>query len=114
MYYIIFNDYWKFLNNDLEREIKKLEFNVEIIHLKWRLKETIVLKILRRVLKKFNKIEWILDFTEIKNKEFLDEDKIIYFDILEEEILKNVTLYQKKGKRIFWLWNKVEEKKFQI
>ena len=93
MYYIIFNDYWKFLNNDLEREIKKLEFNVEIIHLKWRLKETIVLKILRRVLKKFNKIEWILDFTEIKNKEFLDEDKIIYFDILEEEILKNVTLY---------------------
>lgn len=111
MYYIIFNDYWKFLNNDLEREIKKLEFNVEIIHLKWRLKETIVLKILRRVLKKFNKIEWILDFTEIKNKEFLDEDKIIYFDILEEEILKNVTLYQKKGKRIFWLWNKVEEKK---
>lgn len=111
MNYIIFNDYWKFLNEDIEKEIEKLSLDIEIIHLKWKYKETFFLKVLRRVLKKINKIEYLIDFSEIKNKKFLEEDKIIYFDILEEELLKNTIFYQNKGKKIFWLWNKIEEKK---
>ena len=110
MKYIVFNDYWKNLNNDIEKEIKKLNFDIEIIHLKWKYKESFFLKVVRKILKKLDKIEWLLDLTEIKEKKFLDEDKVIYFDILEEEILKKITFYQTKGEKIFWLWNKLEEK----
>lgn len=111
MYYIIFNDCWKVLNDDIEKEIRKSKYNIEIIHLKWRYRKTLFFNLGIKILTKINRLEWMIDLTEIKNKNFFEEDKIIYFDIYEEKVLKKINLHQNKGEKIFWLWNKVEGNK---
>lgn len=114
MIYLIFNEHWDFFNKDIEKSLKKIsvlkEQGIEILKIKWKVKENLFGKITRRICFKLGKIKNILDYSQIENKNFLKSDYVVFFDIFEKEIVDLIREKTKDTKEIFWIWNKIDYK----
>lgn len=114
MIYLIFNEHWDFFNKDIEKSLKKIsalkEQEIKILKIKWKVKENLFGKIIRRICFKLGKIKNILDYSQLENENFLKSDYVIFFDIFEKEIVDLLREKTKDTKEIFWIWNKIDHK----
>jgi eps5K len=112
MIYLIFNEHWEFFNKDIEKSLKKIsvlkEQEIKILKIRWKVKENLFGKIIRRICFKLGKIKNILDYSQLEKKDFSKNDYIIFFDIFEKGIVDLLRKKTKNTKEIFWIWNKID------
>ena len=105
MVYLICNNY--FLNTYIE---KKLKGKIEVKKVYLKNYKNYFMKLLKKIVMLIYGINPFLNISSLENIKIKETDIVIFFDIINSRMLKEIIKLFPCSKKIFWIWNTIGKK----
>ena len=108
MVYIICSDY--FLNPYIEKSLDKKVYIKKIIIKEYK---NLFFKLIKKIIIFFYGLKPFLNISSLQEIEIGTNDTVIFFDIIDPKILKEILNFFPCKRKIFWIWNTIDKKQIK-
>lgn len=108
MVYLVCSDY--FLNYYIEKRLDKKVYVKKIIIKEYK---NLFFKFIKKIIILFYGFRPFLDISSLQNMKIATDDTVIFFDIVDPKILKEILKFFPCKRKIFWIWNTLDKKQIK-